>query len=185
MASSAQPRRGNRVVRGEVVPPALEPAARVGRVKVAEMQRSRLLGGAVAAVEKLGWSNVTVASIASRARVSRKTFYELFSDREDCLLEILCDTTERIVRELEVADLDGLSWRERVRTGLWGSCVSLIVSLSLHGCVWCRARLVVRRLWRGDWGLGASDRDRGRGPLGERERSEVPVLAAEGVLGLS
>ena len=67
------------MVRGAVRSPSLEPAAvRDGRVKVSEMQRARLLGGAVAAVERLGWSNVTVASIASRARVSRRTFYELF-----------------------------------------------------------------------------------------------------------
>ena len=80
---SPESRRGERVVRGAVRSPSLVPVARNGRVRVVEMQRSRLLGGAVAAVEELGWSSVTVASIASRARVSRKTFYDLFSDRED------------------------------------------------------------------------------------------------------
>jgi AcrR family transcriptional regulator len=76
------------------------------------------LGGAVAAVEELGWSNVTVASVTSRARVSRRTFYDLFGDREDCLLEVLKDTSARIVSELDGVSLSGLSWRERVRRGL-------------------------------------------------------------------
>jgi AcrR family transcriptional regulator len=111
--------RGGRVPRGAVRTPALGLAAGNGRVRVADMQRSRLLGGAVAAVEELGWSRVTTASIVSRARVSRRTFYDLFSDREDCLLEVLQNTTGRIASELDTASLDGLSWRERVRTGLW------------------------------------------------------------------
>jgi len=111
--------RGGRVLRGGAGTPVLELAGGDGRVRVAEMQRSRLLGAAVAAVEELGWSHVTVASIASHARVSRRTFYDLFSDREDCLLEVLKDTAGRIVSELSDANLDRLSWRERVRTGLW------------------------------------------------------------------
>ena len=115
-----KPRRGNRVVRGPERSPSLTPAARNGRVRVSEMQRSRLLGGAVAAVEELGWSNVSVASIASRARVSRKTFYDLFEDREDCLLGVCDDTLGRVLVELRAARVGELpSWRERVRGGLW------------------------------------------------------------------
>jgi AcrR family transcriptional regulator len=118
--SVTRPRQGSRrVVRGGMSAPALELAAGGGRARVSDMQRARLLGAAVASVEELGWTGVTVASIASRARVSRRTFYELFGDREDCLLAVCSDTSERIAAEIEVAGLDGLSWRERVRTGLW------------------------------------------------------------------
>src|ERR1700677_5266407 len=120
MASAKRPpRRGNRVVRGDVAGPSFEPARRSGRARVSEMQRVRLLGGAVAAVEELGWSNVTVASIASRARVSRKTFYDLFVDREDCLLAIMDETSAWVAAELAAASLDELSWRESGRRGLW------------------------------------------------------------------
>jgi AcrR family transcriptional regulator len=85
------------------------------------MQRSRLLAAAVVSVGELGWSGVTVASIATRARVSRRTFYDLFSDRDDCLLAVCEDTTERIAAEIAstIVATDGLSWRERVRRGLW------------------------------------------------------------------
>ncbi len=116
------PRRGGRPARGGGRTRAVELAGSGGgRVTVAEMQRSRLLGGAVLAAGEVGWSGVTVAGIASRARVSRRTFYDLFGDREDCLLEALQDTVERIAAEIAVAVGDGesLSWRERVRTGLW------------------------------------------------------------------
>ena len=51
--------------------------------------------------------------------MSRRTFYDLFGDREDCLLAVMQDTIGRIAAELDTASLEGLSWRERVRTGLW------------------------------------------------------------------
>jgi AcrR family transcriptional regulator len=83
------------------------------------MQRSRLLTAAVAVIDGLGWSDATVTHIAGRARVSRRTFYELFSDREDCLRAVLEYTMEQVATELEAADVGALPWRERVRTGLW------------------------------------------------------------------
>jgi AcrR family transcriptional regulator len=83
------------------------------------MQRARLLGAAVPVVDELGWSSVSVADIAARARMSRRTFYDLFANREDCLLAVLDDTVERVERELANADLGTVSWVERVRTGLW------------------------------------------------------------------
>jgi AcrR family transcriptional regulator len=86
---------------------------------VAEMQRTRLLGAAVPVVDELGWSGVTVADIAARARVSRRTFYDLFSNREDCLLAVLDDTVKRVERDLDAANLEESSWVERARTGLW------------------------------------------------------------------
>jgi AcrR family transcriptional regulator/DNA-binding MarR family transcriptional regulator len=89
------------------------------RGRVYEMQRARLVGAAVPAVDELGWSGVTVADIASRARVSRRTFYDLFANREDCLLAMLDDTVGRVEQDLAQAGIEGASWVERVRTGLW------------------------------------------------------------------
>jgi AcrR family transcriptional regulator len=83
------------------------------------MQRARLLSAAVVAVDEMGWSRVTVAHIASGARVSRRTFYDVFENREDCLLAVLRDTVGRVEDDLADVNLDGLAWRERVRTGLW------------------------------------------------------------------
>jgi AcrR family transcriptional regulator len=95
------------------------PRGEAPRARVIEIQRSRLLAGALGAIEELGYPRVTVAHIASRARVSRRTFYELFDDREDCLLAALESVVETIRDELARTELAGLSWRERVRTGLW------------------------------------------------------------------
>ncbi|HWY19056.1 MAG TPA: TetR/AcrR family transcriptional regulator [Solirubrobacteraceae bacterium] len=88
------------------------------RVQVAGMQRSRLLSAAVATVDELGYARASVAHITARARVSRRTFYDLFENREDCLSAVLEDVLGRVEDELSGARLDGLPWRERVRTGL-------------------------------------------------------------------
>jgi AcrR family transcriptional regulator len=83
------------------------------------MQRARLLGAAVSVVDEVGWSGAVTTSVCARARVSRRTFYELFADREDCLLAVLRDTVGRVGVELDAAGVEGLPWRERVRAGLW------------------------------------------------------------------
>ncbi len=87
--------------------------------RLVEIQRVRLLVAAVRAVDELGYADTTVADITSRARVSRRTFYEMFSDREACLTAVLEDVLGLIAAELAAADLDQLAWRERVRLGLW------------------------------------------------------------------
>jgi AcrR family transcriptional regulator len=86
---------------------------------VAEVQRARLLGAAVRAVDELGWTNTSVSDITRRARVSRRTFYELFANCDDCLAAVIENTLKRISTRISNANLDGLAWRERVRRGLW------------------------------------------------------------------
>ena len=56
---------------------------------VAEIQRSRLLAAAVGAIEEFGYAHATVAQITSRARISRRTFDELFDNREECLIALI------------------------------------------------------------------------------------------------
>jgi AcrR family transcriptional regulator len=56
------------------------------RGQLAEMQRARLLSAMVDAACELGYAQVTVADVIRRARVSRKTFYGLFDDRDDCMV---------------------------------------------------------------------------------------------------
>jgi AcrR family transcriptional regulator len=88
-------------------------------VHVGDLQRSRLLAAAVGAVEEFGYVDTTVARITARARVSRRTFYELFGNREECLVAVLDGAVGQIAAEISGVGLDGLCWRERVRVGLW------------------------------------------------------------------
>ena len=84
-----------------------------------EYRRVLLLRAAAAVVDEHGYGAVTVAHITARAKISRRTFYELFVDREQCLLAVMQDIEAQVAAELQTAGLDELPWRERVRLGLW------------------------------------------------------------------
>jgi AcrR family transcriptional regulator len=58
----------------------------VGRGQVGEIQRARIMSAMAELVRERGAAQVTVAHVVERSGVSRRTFYELFEDREDCLL---------------------------------------------------------------------------------------------------
>ena len=78
------------------------------RGQVEEIKRSRLLAAAAAVIDEVGYEQTSVQRIAARARVSRRTFYELFGNREACLVALLEEATARVERELEAAGLHGL-----------------------------------------------------------------------------
>jgi AcrR family transcriptional regulator len=88
------------------------------RPQLTEIQRSRLLMGAASAIEEHGYAGTTVAHITARAKVSRRTFYELFEDREACVVTLIEDILALLEDELEQAGLESLPWLERVRGGL-------------------------------------------------------------------
>jgi AcrR family transcriptional regulator len=152
--------------------------------ELVRIQRARLIAGAVGAIEELGYAQTTVGHITRRASVSRRTFYELFANREDCLAAVLEDLVGQIGDELAAANIDGLPWRERVRTGLW-------VILSLFDREPALARVCVVQALRGGprvlgrreeilAGLAAIiDGGRGEGQRG----GECTPLTAEGLVG--
>jgi AcrR family transcriptional regulator len=94
-------------------------AAGLPRDQVSEIQRSRLLAGALAAVEDEGYAGTMVAHITERAQVSRRTFYELFENREACLAALVDEILALLEVQLQQANLAALPWRERARGGLW------------------------------------------------------------------
>jgi AcrR family transcriptional regulator len=77
-----------------------------------------MLAAAVEAVEDVGYARMTVAQVISRARVSRKTFYDVFTDREDCFLaafEQALGQASLIAQEAYQAEP---IWRDGVRAAL-------------------------------------------------------------------
>jgi AcrR family transcriptional regulator len=59
---------------------------RLTREEVLASQHGRMLEAMAQAVLEKGYVRATVADVLSRARVSRETFYEHFTDKEDCFL---------------------------------------------------------------------------------------------------
>ncbi|MEW6735940.1 MAG: TetR/AcrR family transcriptional regulator [Acidobacteriota bacterium] len=60
--------------------------------------RTRLLEGMAAAVNKKGYADTTIADIVREARVSKRTFYEYFDKKEDCLLALYIAASERTLQ---------------------------------------------------------------------------------------
>ena len=54
------------------------------RELVAENQRERLIAGIIEAVAENGYAETTIADIVGAAGLSRKTYYEIFKNKEDC-----------------------------------------------------------------------------------------------------
>jgi AcrR family transcriptional regulator len=81
------PRRGVAVAR---------PAARA-------TQRERLIEAIIELSGQHGYQGLSIAQISSRAGVSSATFYELFEDKEACMLAAYRDATRRTLARMESA----------------------------------------------------------------------------------
>ena len=86
--------------------------------QVAENQRQRLFAAMILSCDERGYGETTVADLLRLSGVSRKTFYEHFSDKEGCFVETAKRTMEfpiALVRDLVEHQEPG---EERVRTTL-------------------------------------------------------------------
>jgi AcrR family transcriptional regulator/DNA-binding MarR family transcriptional regulator len=143
----------------------------------------------VRVVAEGGLSSVTVAGIVSRAGVSRRTFYELFSGCEDCFLAVFEDAIARAGRVVtKAAGTAPSGWREQVRAGLTGLLVffddePLTGSLLVVDALGAGPRVLERRARVLETLAGIVDRGRSEAGGGRRSSSQPPPLTAEGVVG--
>jgi AcrR family transcriptional regulator len=92
----------------------------VGRegAHVVEMQRRRLLLAMEELAGEDGLADITVGAVCKRSRVSRRTFYELFNDRDDCFLAAFEHALDELAQSVLPAYEHHDTWRERIRCGL-------------------------------------------------------------------
>lgn len=84
----------------------------------ADDPHGRLMLAMAASIQEKGFSETVVADVVRIARVSRRTFYEHFEDREDCFLA-LCDTTTAWIRDVVAQSMEpGLPWREQIERSI-------------------------------------------------------------------
>ncbi|HEY1687436.1 MAG TPA: TetR/AcrR family transcriptional regulator [Solirubrobacteraceae bacterium] len=149
---------------------------------VTELQRARLILAAVDAADELTLDEVSVLQITTRAGVSRKTFYELFEDRNDCLLAAVQATVARISEAMLPAYRQQRGWAKQIRAGL----AALLAFLDEHPA---HGRLCVKAAFGGEPRLLAY-RMQVTAPVAEaleagRVKSAVAVtsLTAEALIG--
>jgi AcrR family transcriptional regulator len=85
---------------------------------VIEMQRCRLLLAMQELAAQNGLESVTVGQVCKRSRVSRRTFYDLFGDRDACFLAAFEQAIELIGERILPAYHQQEPWRARIRAGL-------------------------------------------------------------------
>lgn len=107
---------------GSAAPPELcaLPRGRHGlpRDFVEQNQRTRTLAGMIEAVAERGYAATTVTDCVEAARVSRKTFYELFAGKEECFTAAyeagIGEIRRRFVAEFDV----NRGWEEAIEAAL-------------------------------------------------------------------
>jgi len=83
------------------------------------IQRERLIVAMLNAAAELGYLETNVQDVIDRAGVSRPTFYEHFSNKEDCFLAAFDTSAERLRKKVDAGVRKGGDvWRDRVRFGL-------------------------------------------------------------------
>jgi AcrR family transcriptional regulator/DNA-binding MarR family transcriptional regulator len=159
--------------------------SRRGDVWVSETQRSRMLGSALTVIFEHGYGEMSVSRVTAGAGVSRRTFYDLFRDREDCFLAVF---DEAVVRAREVL-LDGYASGEGWAAGVRGGLHALLAFLDREPGV--RSLLVVDALRAGPRVQERRSEILGElsgalhrtGSLARDGRAELPALTGEGVTG--
>src|SRR5262245_20701367 len=77
--------------------------------------RRRLLDGLTVSIGERGYRATTVADIVRHARTSKRTFYDEFSSKEECFVELLAAGNREMIAKIRAAVDPGADWRAQVR----------------------------------------------------------------------
>ena len=72
----------------------------LSREEVETSQRTRLLRATVDLATERGFASLTLTDIVRRAGVARSTFYEYFSDKQQCFMEAFDYAADRVLKEV-------------------------------------------------------------------------------------
>jgi len=119
---SSSRKAGETGMSAEEYPPELArlPPGRHGlpREFVVHNQRERLIAGLAEAIAENGYSGTTIAHITRHAAVSRRTFYEHFSSKDECFV-VAYDTVMEELRERVSTAFDAEDdWPHAVKAGI-------------------------------------------------------------------
>ena len=143
-----------------------------------------MLSSAVQVLSEYGYGQMSVARVTGRARMSRRTFYDLFEDREDCFLAVFEDALARLTSLVSTTYERENGWREQTRAALGALLVFLdeepgMGSLLVVDALRAGPRVLERRA---EILEGLATRVQEEGSKAKSAR-EVPPLTGEGVVG--
>jgi AcrR family transcriptional regulator len=151
---------------------------------VQRSQRLRIVFAAAEAAREQGLPQLSVATIVARSGVSRRSFYELFENREACLLATFDEGVQRAASAVLPAWRGQRSVRDALRAGLSASLAFLDEERALGGFCLVEAlgageRVLHRRGEVLQTLVDAVDQARSEGRGGAR----LSTVAAEGAVG--
>jgi AcrR family transcriptional regulator len=96
-----------------------------------------LLDALATSIGEKGYRDSTVADIVRHARTSKRTFYEQFASKEDCLIELLRANNEDLIASIRAAVDREADWHEQIRQAA-GAYVDHIESRPAVTLSWIR-----------------------------------------------
>jgi AcrR family transcriptional regulator len=90
----------------------------IPRSVVQKIQRDRLMRAMAKTVAEYGYQETTVRRLLGRAGLSRRTYYELFEDKEDCYLAAYDEVVEHLLHVVAEAYAQGEAPEDQIELGL-------------------------------------------------------------------
>lgn len=90
----------------------------LSRAEVAEIQRERILNAIAQLVAREGYEAVRVTDVVALAGVSRKSYYQLFADKEESFGACLEQSLTRLAKLAGAVSDTRDEWVDRLRAGL-------------------------------------------------------------------
>jgi AcrR family transcriptional regulator len=85
---------------------------------VAHNQRERLIAGLAEAISENGYAGTTIAHITRHAAVSRRTFYEHFSSKDECFVAAYDTVMTQLAERVGQAFEEESEWPQAVKAGV-------------------------------------------------------------------
>ena len=99
--------------------------------------RLRLLEALAESITERGYRATTVADIVKHARTSRRTFYQEFTSKENCFIELLRVTNTQIIDAIVAAVDPDADWADQIRQAI-GSYIRSMDSHPAMTLCWIR-----------------------------------------------
>jgi AcrR family transcriptional regulator len=155
-----------------------------GQGHVTGIQRARMIAAMIDVISERGRPAATVAHVVSRSGVSRRTFYEVFEDFEDCFLAALDQSIARAKEYVRETYEPDAKWLVRIKAALIAVLEFLedepaMGRLCVIETLGAGRKVHERRLLALDPVIVAVDEGRRE----SRSGTALPALTAEGVVG--
>ncbi len=155
------------------------------RDEVVDSQRARTLEAMLRVVAEKGYADTRIADVISEAGISRKTYYELFDDKEDCFLAAYEQAAEQFLQAatsgFELGG-DDVPWMDRIREA-FSAFLSAMVNDPPAARVWTVEVLAAgpRSLEHRDTAIRKLTKfiDAGRAET----KTEIPEIASLAIIG--